>query len=381
MSRRVKDGASLALHDLVALAIPVCREAQRLCPRTGPGRKPDFEDWQLCVIVLCGVMKKKKSKSAQYRLAAANADLLGRLLGLDRFPSRSTFFDRYKRLWPLVQRAIELQGRVALREHVADAQTVAADKSLAAARGPQWNQKDRKAGRVPPKLRGLDRDADWGKSDYHGWVYGYSYEVAVTATAGSVVLPLLASVDVASANEHRTFPPKIDRLPPSNLDLLVDAGYDGNDPADRYELDPGRRRCCRGPEQARKRTRATIKGRGQNRRRQREPHYVCPPQKGFVSAVPERGLRERQRRRRVKRLAFLRSRRGRALYARRKQTVEPFHGTFKAMFELGDHMWHRGLDNNRTCVLTAIFAYQLLIRAHWKRGGRDAQIQYILDGL
>jgi hypothetical protein len=308
-------------------------------------------------MILCGVLKKKKSKSAQYRLITQphNAQMLKRLLHIQRLPARSSFFDRYKRIWPVVHKAIELQGRAAIREHVVDARVVAADKSLLKARGPQWNVKDRKRNKVPKYLRGLDRQADWGKSDYHGWVYGYSYETLVTASKNSLIFPLLASVDVASTNEHKSVVDKLSRLPPSTTTVLVDPGYDSNDLADQVELD--------------------AKERPNGRR------YVCPPQKGFVSDKPEKGRRERQRRRRVARLAFLRSRRGHALYARRKETVEPFNGTFKALFELDDHVWHRGLQNNRALVLTAFFAYQLLVRAHWKRGGRDAQIQYILDGL
>ena len=255
----------------------------------------------------------------------------------------------------MVQKAIGLQGRVILKEHIADAKVVAADKSLLAARGPQWNQKDRKRNHVPKGLRGIDRDADWGCSAYNGWVYGYSYEVVVTATIGSVVVPLLASVDVASAKEQKTFASKIDRLPRSTRNLLIDPGYDSNDHADRFELDQREKSCGR--------------------------RWVCPPQKGFVSQIPEKGRRERQRQRRVKRCEFLRSRQGKKLYARRKQTVEPFNGTFKALFELDDHVWHRGLNNNRTQGLMAIFGYQLLVRHHWKRGGRDAQVQYLLDGL
>jgi hypothetical protein len=355
--RRVTDDASLDLEHLIPLAVPVCRQAGHLCPRTGPGRKPQYDDWKIAVMILCGVLKKKKSKSAQYRLICQpqNARMLQRLLELDRIPCRSNFFERYKRIWPVVQKAITLQGRVALREHVADAQVVAVDKSLMKARGPEWNTKDRKRNIVPKYLHGLDRQADWGKSDYHGWTYGYSYEVVVAATRGSIFLPLLASVDVASTNEHKSVVAKLDDLPASTRTILVDPGYDSNDLADRVELDEKER---------------------PNGRR-----YICPPQKGFVSDKPERGRRERQRRRRVKRLAFLKSRKGRRLYARRKETVEPFNGTFKGMFELEDHVWHRGLPNNETQVLIAVFAYQLLVRCHWKCGSRNAQVQYILDGL
>lgn len=355
MPRRVTDGASLDLEKLTCLALPICQEAGVSCPRTGPGPKPTYSDSQIAVMIMCGVLKKKKSKSAQYRFVQQHAEMIKRLLALERIPARSSFFARYQQVDPVVQKGIELQGRAALREHVADARVVAADKSLMRARGPEWNQKDRKRKRVPKYLHGLDREATWGKSDYHGWTYGYSYEVVVTATKDSVILPLLASVDVGSTNEHKSVVDKLDRLPPSTREVLIDPGYDSNDLADQVELDKHENPTGR--------------------------HYVCPPQKGYVSEIPERGRRERQRQRRVKRLAFLRSRRGRKLYARRKETVEPFNGTFKAMFELEDHVWLRGLRNNRTEVLTAIFAYQLLVRYHWKQGRRNARVQYILDGL
>lgn len=355
MPSRVTDDASLDLEQIIDLALPLYRQAQCSCPRTGPGRPIQYEDCKVAIIILCGVLKKKKSKSAQYRFLEQNKELFMRLLKLDRIPARSTFFDRYPRIWPVVQKAIELQGRTALREHVADATVTAADKSLMAARGPQWNVKDRKQNHVPKYLRGLDRHADWGKSDYHGWVYGYSYEVLVTATRGSVVFPLLASFDTASTNEHQSVIAKLPQLPRGTKTVLIDPGYDSNDLADLAELDCNEKPLGR--------------------------RWVCPPQKGFVSKVPEKGRRERQRQRRIKRFAFLRSRRGRALYARRKQTVEPFNGTFKMMFELDEHVWHRGLNNNRTQGLTAIFGYQLLVRYHWKRRHRNAQVQYLLDGL
>jgi hypothetical protein len=37
------------------------------------------------------------------------------------------------------------------------------------------------------------------------------------------------------------------------------------------------------------------------------------------------------------------------------------------VFEL-EHVWHRGLDNNRTQVLAAIFAYQVLLRYNHRHG-------------
>jgi len=347
------DGASL--EELIDLATPFCKQAQRQCPRTGPGRKPQYDGWKIAIMILCAVLKNKKTIAAQFRFICQKRDLFLKRLELDRLPAHGTFYERYKNVWKLVQVAIQLQGLAAIREKVVDARDVAVDKSLMRARGPQWHQKYRKRNVVPKRMRGVDREADWGYSEYHDWVYGYSYEIAVTATKGSVIFPLLASFDVASANEHKTFAAKIEHLPPQTRNVLVDSGYDGNDNADAVELDSKEQSIGR--------------------------RLVCPTQRGRVGTYRGKGKRERRRLRRLERHRFLQSRKGKALYRRRGQTIEPFNGTFKETFELSEHVWHRGLDNNRTQALCAVYAYQTLIRWHWKNGGRNAQIKYLLDGL
>ena len=62
-------------------------------------------------------------------------------------------------------------------------------------------------------------------------------------------------------------------------------------------------------------------------------------------------------------------------------TVEPFNEWFKTLFELHDRAWHRGLDNNRTQILAALFTYQLLLAYNRRRGRNNAQVSWILDGL
>jgi hypothetical protein len=356
------------LEDLLTLAIPLLREAQRRRPRTGPGRKPEYDDWKIATLIVCGVLKMKKSKSAQYEFARENESLFKRLLGIDRLPARSTYFDRYQSAGPLAQEAIRLQGRVALREHVADATAVAADKSLIKARGPVWHQSYRKRGMVPKGLRGLDRQAAWGYSDYHDWTWGYGLEAVVTAPqkrSGTAAFPLLASVDVASFNEQTSFAAKVPQLPASTRCVVLDKGYDADRLADLVEMRTPPADPC-----------------GTWRRRRPCRHYLCPPRDGCVGSCVRRGAREHKRQRRLTRVAYLRGRRGRALYARRKFSVEPFNAILKRMFQLDEHVWHRGLGNNRTQILTAIFSYQLLVRYHRKCcGRRDAQVQYLLDRL
>lgn len=359
MGARAVEGTCLAT--LVRMAIPLCRAAERQCPRTGPGRPPDFPDWVMAMLIMIAILKKKKSKSAQYRFLSQHRAELKDWLGLEAFPGRSTYFDRYRRAHSLFRVAIRLQGEKALSEGFVEAQTVAVDKSLIAAKGPLWHKKDRHAGRIPKGLHGVDRDSTWGYSAHDGWVQGYSYEVVVTAGEKSPVFPLLASSDTASVKEFASFEGKIDELPEETNHVLADSGYDKNEFGDRIEYDPrgrstGRRFIC-----------------APNRRNSRKPKTKPQPDAKYPSQA--------EKSRRQKRIAFYRSARGRRLYARRGQTVEPFNEWFKAMFELDHRVWHRGLDNNRTQLLAAIFAYQLLVRFNHRRGKSNGEVKWILDSL
>jgi len=305
---------------------------------------------------MVAVIKKRKSKSSQYRFLAHRERELCRLLGLGFLPSRASYFDRYRRAHTLFAKAIELQGRLAIAEGIASPSVCAADKSLIPARGPVWHRHKRVRNIRP---RGVDAQAAWGYSPHHDWVWGYGYDVVVTATRKSVVFPLLAGMEAANANEAKCLQAKLSQLPPELLHLLLDSGYDSNELGERVEYTPQGKRTGR--------------------------RMLCPPVARFgkpaVGRYPHRGKRERSRVRRAARVAFLRGVRGRRLYRQRRKTVEPFNEWFKNLFELDERAWHRGIDNNRTQVLCAMFSYQLLVRYHHRHGGTNAQIQWILDGL
>jgi hypothetical protein len=352
--------AGTCLQALVKMATPLLQEAERRCPRTGPGAKPDIPDWFMGLLIMITVLKSKKTKSAQFRFVTdkQNRPLIADGCGWDDFPSRSTYFRRYRRAHHLFRAAIKLQGEKAVAEGVADPQVVAVDKSLVAAKGPLWHKRDRQAKRIPKGLHGVDQESTWGYSQHDGWVQGYSFEVVVSATADGTVFPLLASADTASVKESSTFDEKIDDLPEETDHMLADSGYDSNYIGERIEYDKedrktGRRFLC--PE---------------NRR-------GCKHQAGTVSLAP----RDEQHQRRIQRMKFLKSRRGKRLYARRGQTVEPFNDWFKGLFELDHRVWHRGLNNNRTQMLAAIFAYQLLVRYNYRCGNKNGQVKCIVDSL
>ena len=340
------------LERLVSMACPLLQAAQREGPGRGPGRPPEFQDWQIAALILVAVLHRRKSKSAQYRFLLQRHAALQRWLHLNGFPARSTYFTRYRQAHRLFQRAIGLQGAKALADRLVDATVVAVDKSLVAARGRPCHPR-----RPPPP--GADRQAGWCYSEHHGWVWGYSFEVVVTATTHSMVFPLLASAGAANQNECRTFPPKAARLPVATRHVLADRGYDANACQEAVEQTPG--------------------GRPNGR------HFLCPlirrAGKPAVGRYPHQGRRGRQVAQRQRRLDFLNGRRGQRLYARRSLSVEPFLDWFKNTFDLTDRVWHRGLENNQTQLLAALFAYQLLIRYNLRCGQRNAQIKWILDML
>jgi hypothetical protein len=356
MCRFARDGRHLA--NLVSEAAAVCRAADVVTPKAkGPGRPETYQQWQIASLILIAIARRCKSKSSQHRFLEKHADqwwvLLRDALSLTSLPSRATYMRRYGACHPLLAKAILIGGRRALQEHVADGRSVAIDKSMIAAPGLR-----------PPRRKGetwtgVDREARFGKSSHDGWVWGYSYEVAVSAGKNGVVVPLLASADTAAASEHRTASAKVPDLPACVKNVLTDCGYDSNALGDAVEYAPD----------------GELTGR----------RLLCPLQrrggKPCVGRQKRKGTRERHRQRREKRHQFMQTKKGKRLFAQRRQTVEPFNQWFKHLFDLEDRVWHRGLDNNRTMLLTALFCFQLLQRYNHALGHRDAQVKWILDAL
>lgn len=357
MGKRATAGTCLSA--LVKMAVPLLQEAERQCPRTGPGAKPKIPDWFIGVLIMTAVVRRKKSKSAQFRFLSepeVRRQILA-VTGRQRFPSRSTFFDRYRRGHRLFRAAIRVQGQTAVTEGIADSKQVAVDKSLIAAQGPPWHKQDREKGKV---RAGVDQESTWSYSKHDGWVQGYGYEAVVTSTPNQIVFPLLASVDTASVSETRTCLDKIDQLPAETEMVSADSGYDTNELGERVEYNAEGKRTGR--------------------------RFLCPQnprnnKRKKTKRCSADASRARSRELRQKRQKFLKSDRGRRIYARRKKTVEPFNEWFKSLFELDTKVWHRGLANNRTQILAAIFLYQLLVRYNHRRGKRNGCVRWIMDAL
>lgn len=362
MPKRAKDG--MLLEELITLAIPTCQQAEQLHPRTGPGAKPKIPNWVLAVMILVGVLLRKKTKTDQYQFWLTHQALFIRCFPRQHFPGRSTFFERYSRVHPLVQTAIGLQGEQAIARGWADPRCVAVDKSLIRGRGRKCNSSQRRRGRVP---RGVDPDTTWSYSTHNGWIQGYSYEAVVTAPQRGVTWPLLASVDTASRSEHKSFALQIPQLHPHVQTVTADAGYDSNALGEAIEW--------QGLPDLEARPRRTGR------------RFLCPqisrPQVGKPRKPSSRESRQRQRHRRLRaeRLSYFQSTPGQRLYARRKVRSEPFNSHLKTLFELDDRVWHWGLENNRAAILCAIFTYQILLTYNHLHGRANSRLKWLLHRL
>ena len=189
---------------------------------------------------------------------------------------------------------------------------------------------------------------------------------------------------MANAKETQTFRQKIAQLPASTTHVVADSTYDSNALAEQVEWTAqgrhtGRRFLCpenkRGTKQPKK---ENIKPRDESHRRRqvRRRYYESPRGQRTLLAVTT--FRPQAPRLRIRTAPEGFETR---FSKRRGQTVEPFHEWFKSLFELDKCVWHRGLENNRTRLLAAMFAYQLLVRYNRRRGNKNGQVRWILDML
>jgi hypothetical protein len=136
-------------------------------------------------------------------------DEMPQVFGLDTIPHRTTLSRRSKALYHVLQDFIAFVGHYAEDlDPRFTSEELYTDKRLFKAQGPVWHQSDRKAGRLPEKLRHLDTDASWSKSGYHGWVYGYGLHLV----DNRVGFPKLAQVETATVSAKVVIDQQADQI-------------------------------------------------------------------------------------------------------------------------------------------------------------------------
>ena len=165
------------------------------------GRPLTYAQRLLIIFFTCMLLRRITEFKAQQRwLTTHTHPADAQQLGFTAIPHRTTLMRRYKGLAPTVAAFITFVGEWAAPIDAACASDVlVVDGRLFKARGPVGHQRDRDQGRVPEQLRTLDQDASWGKSGYHGWVYGYRLHFTCNLTG----FPKAVQVTTASTAESR----------------------------------------------------------------------------------------------------------------------------------------------------------------------------------
>jgi transposase len=226
-----------------------------------------------------------------------------------RYPSRRTWERRLAAMPTSLPAQIGCLGRylVALIQPWASCGRAAAlDSTLLRAKGGVWHKKDREQGVVPHSS--IDTEAHWGKSGWHGWVYGWKLHVATTVAA--VWIPLAAKLTPANEADNQVAPALIAELPEETRHVLGDLHYNA----------ANMREAC-----------------------EQRGYWLITPQHGAYPHADE-GVEVR-----------------RIFHLLRHQAIENFNEQFKGIFDVHHQVSTKGLVNTTRFALGAILVYQLVL--------------------
>lgn len=264
--------------------------------------------------------------------------LVASACGLVRLPDRRTLDRRLAEIAPQAEAQIQALGLVLSLEGVTDASVAASDGSAFATPGPVWHKQDKAAGIIPEGLHGVDTEADWIQSTYHGWVYGYKAHVSISVAPTTVRVVLGATVTGSTCESH-VLQVRVKDLPPLLRTLLLDAGYDDGELIDTCAL--------RGIE------------------------VLAPLSKPLGKSTPQA---------RRDRAAYLASPQGKARYRQRGSSIEPFFGTIKDFFHL-DPLPRQGKTNASVFILLALYAWNLIVLLNFIHDRPLGAVKPVLDML
>lgn len=181
------------------------------------------------------------------------------------------------------------------------------------ARGPVWHQKQKKLGIIPPRLRGIDREADWGKSKAKGWVYGHG--TFMLTPVNTPIVGLFVWMP-NNGNEAKKMEREITQYDQSIRTVLMDSKAD--DQRMYWRL--------------------------------KNNHHIQ------LVTVPRKNMDKSEERKIY--IKNMLTRKNIKTYKKRSTTVEPMQGLVKELFDL-DRCWIRGVKNNRWLIAAIGVAVQI----------------------
>jgi len=323
------------LIQLLALIDMVWIEAEAGTLKRGA---PKFYSEQMMFkVYVVSLLKHLWARRSLWRYVSS-MPLVASACGLVRIPDRRTLDRRLAEIAPQAEVQIQALGLALSIEAVTDATVAASDGSAFATPGPVWHKADKQAGIIPEGLHGLDTEADWIQSTYHGWVYGYKAHLSISVAPTTVRVVLGATV-TGSACESHVLQARVKDLPPLVRTLLLDAGYDDSDLI------------------------ADCAGCGIE---------VLAPLSKPVGKATSQDRRDRA--------AYLASPQGKARYRQRGSSIEPFFATIKDFFHL-DPLPLQGKTNASVLILLALYAWNLIVLFNFANNRPLGAVKPVLDVL
>ena len=171
--------------------------------RRGRGRPVVYADRLFLQGLLIMIVRRLETVALLVAVLAEQTEEMGRVRALlavnGRLPPRRTWERRLAQVPARLPTQIGCLGRALVELTGAwerHGRAVALDSTLLRAPGGVWHTKHRAAGWLPCVT--LDVEADWGKSGWHGWVWGWKLHLA--SVVGDAFIPLAA--DLTPANVH-----------------------------------------------------------------------------------------------------------------------------------------------------------------------------------
>jgi hypothetical protein len=200
-------------------------------PETGKRRRgrpktyPDRLFIQALVIMIVKHLHKVHELLTVLAIDTAEMRTLRPMLTVNgRWPTRRTWERRLKALPDTLPAQIGCLGRHLvnlIQPWLTCGRAAACDSTVLRAIGGVWHKKDRQAGVVPHTS--IDTDADWTKSGWHGWVYGWKLHIA--AAVSTVWIPLAAELTPANIADSEIAFRLLDQLPAEVRFVLGDRHY------------------------------------------------------------------------------------------------------------------------------------------------------------
>ncbi len=282
--------------------------------KRGPGRPKAYSDRLIIKALIIMVIRRLYTAYSLLAFLEQDTSLTRELRALltnekGQFPVRRTWERRLAALPDALPGLIGALGRhlvSLIQPWATQGRAAAFDSTALRAKGGVWHKKHREEGIVPHGS--IDTEANWSKSGYHGWWYGWKLHLACTVAA--VWIPLAAKLTVANVHDSVAAPDLICQLPHDVRYVLGDNHYKSPELQEQCEL----RNCL-----------LVASGRGPH------PHT-------------DAGVDVR-----------------RIFHILRHQAIEPFNGLFKNIFEWGGQVPVKGLLRTQLIVLGAVLLYQLVL--------------------